>query len=138
MLEADRHLGRVYRVEGRTKQAVRILSQNLDQWKILGRRQGIINCLRDLGIAQYCDGDVRAAYEIFRMALKTQRLTGSDRYGRIKILWWLRRLASAAGNKKTAAHYERSLQSFLRGHRSLLNEWRGMLRDLELYSGSLS
>ncbi len=137
VLEAERHLGRTYRVGGDTQRALHLLQQNLEQWRILGRRQGIINCLRDLGMAQYSAGQTEAAYNTFTTALREQMLSESDRYGRIKILWWLRRLASEGGSPRVAARHARELQSFLNQHRDYLGEWAPMIRDLQVYSGLL-
>lgn len=84
MLEVDRHIGRLARVAGKATWAVQLLKHNLEQWRILGRRQGQINCLRELGMAQYVTGDIKGATATFVKALKAQRLTGADRFGQLR------------------------------------------------------
>ena len=117
-------------------EARRELERALFWWRAVGRRQGTINTLRELGMLEATSGELDRAYATFSDALREQETTRSSRYDRIKILWWLRRLAAMRGDDTAARRHGRALERFLHAQPARLRrQWSALLRDLDRSAG---
>jgi hypothetical protein len=138
LLLSQQHLARLDMLAGKYSRALNAFEANRFWWRLLGRRQGMINNLRDEAKTLYLMSRLPKAYRVYRQVLLEIDLTRSDAYGKFKALWWLRRLSIEMRKAAAARLWDRQLQQHLHANRRITPQWGALLAFYESTSGLIS